>query len=187
MDRLFALRSIAPLAMTVVPAYAAIYLWRRRFARRSPSTRDGFRPKVGFTHLDGMASLALLLSNNSDKFVWVEELEIFLSDLKAHEQVAEPSCNETLKIRQMAPPHDMVPISLVASIYKAAGEPQRRYSCVLFSIVRYRIGEEWFERELEAHRIQMIGLVASTVRRERGFVPPSREKAPEVPETAAVK
>ena len=189
MDRLFVLRLIAPLAITVSFGYSGLLLWRRRSARRPTSARDGFRPKIGFTRLDGMASLALLLKNKSNAFVWVEEIEIFLSDLKADEQVTQPSCNETLRIRQIAPPRDMVPISLVASIYKAAGEPQRRYSCILSSILRYRIGEESFERGLETHGIQMIGLVAAKVRRERSFIPAtqSRDKSPEVPETAAVK
>jgi hypothetical protein len=74
-------------------------------------------------------------------------------------------------------------------MYKAAGEPQRHYSCVLSSTVRYRIDEEGFEKELEVYRIRMIGLVAASVRRERNFVPPSpsRDKSPDAPEIAAVK
>ena len=62
---------------------------------------------------------------------------------------------------------DTLPISLAEVIYKAAGEPQRKYSSLLFSVLRYRVGEEWFEKELEACRIQMLGLTVSDVRRER--------------------
>jgi len=136
-----------------------------------------------------MATPALLLSNLSNAFVWVEEVEIFLADLRADEHVAEASCNAKLRIRQMIPVRDTVPISLAACVYKAAGEPQRRYSCVLSSIVRYRIGEEWLQKELEVYRIEMMGLVADKVRRERNFVPrpQSRDKSPDVPETVAAK
>lgn len=136
-----------------------------------------------------MASLALLLSNSSRAPVWVEEVEIFLFDLRADEQVTEPSCRGTLRIRQAVRPRDAVPISLGAAVYKAAGEPQRRHSCVLSSIVRYRIGEEWLEKELEVYRIQMIGLTTAKVRRERDFVPPpnGRDKPPEARQTGAAK
>jgi hypothetical protein len=136
-----------------------------------------------------MATPALLLTNDSSAFVWVEEIEIFLADLKAQEQVTEPSCSGTLKIRQAIPAHDLLPISLAACMYKAAGEPQRHYSCVLSSTVRYRIDEEWFEKELEVYRIRMIGLMAASVRRERNFVPPSpsRDKSPDAREIAVVK
>ena len=136
-----------------------------------------------------MATPALLLTNNSGEPVWIEEIEIFLADLRAHEQVAEPSCNGTLKIRQSVPARDLLPISLATCIYRAAGEPQRHYSCVLSSIVRYRIREEWFGKELDVYRISMIGLTAAKVRRERNFVPPStsRDKSPDAREIAVVK
>ena len=136
-----------------------------------------------------MCTPALLLTNDSNAFVWVEEIEIFLADLRADEQVTEAPCHGTLKIRQTVPAHDLLPISLATCIYKGAGEPQRHYSCVLSSIVRYRIREEWFEKELEVYRIRMIGLMAAKVQRERNFVPPlpSRDKSPDAREIAVVK
>jgi hypothetical protein len=72
----------------------------------------------------------------------------------------------------MVPPGDTSPISLSGVIYKAAGDPQRKYSCVLSSVVRYRIGEEWFEKKMENYRLQMLGLTASGIHRERKPVPP---------------
>ena len=136
-----------------------------------------------------MATPVLLLTNDSNAPVWVEEIEIFLADLSADEQVAEPSRNGTLKIRQTVPARDLLSVSLATCIYKGAGEPQRHYSCVLSSIVRYRIGEEWFEKELDVYRIQMIGLIAAKVYRERNFVPPppTRDKSPDAREIAVVK
>ena len=65
--------------------------------------RTGARlpPRIGFTRLDGMASLSLLLANGSKGYVWAEEIEIFLSGLSAEEQTAEPAFHEIQKIRQM--------------------------------------------------------------------------------------
>ena len=72
-------------------------------------------------------------------------------------------------------------------IYKAAGDPQRKYSCVLSSVLRYRIGEERFEKKMENYRLQMIGLTASGIHRERKPVPPfqTQDKSQDVPAVAA--
>jgi hypothetical protein len=64
-------------------------------------------------------------------------------------------------------PRDLLPISLVETIYNAAGRPQRNYSFVLSSVVRFRVGEKWFEEQLPAYRIKMLGLTVGGLRRER--------------------
>lgn len=145
-------------------------VWRLGRGRRSTAQKDrdaGFRPHIGFTRLDGMQSLALLLENESPNNVWAEEIEIFLSDLHAEEQTAEPTLRGVQKIRQGVPPDDALPISLCESIYKVAGDPQLRYSCVLSSVLRYRIGEQQFEKQMETYRVEMLGLTFSSMRRER--------------------
>jgi hypothetical protein len=148
-------------------AYLALRIWRRK---RNFGTTDAgvdFRPSIGFTHLDGWASLALLLLNKSDSNVWAEEIEIVLTDLIANEQASEASCHEILKIHQNVRPLDVLPISLVGTIYKAAGKPQRRYSCILSSMVRYRVGEEWFERPMQPYKLEMVDLTVVSNRCER--------------------
>ena len=167
------------LGFAIAFGYAALMFWRRRNVPVSKDGSEGFRPKIGFTRLDGMASLSLLLSNGSDANIWVEEIEIFLSGLAANEQTAEPSCHEILKVRQMVLPKDVLPISLVGVIYKAAGDPQRDYSCVLSSMLRFRIGEKSFEKPLQNYRIRMIGLTASGVSKERKPVPPFKIQPPD--------
>ena len=144
---------------------AALY-WRRKKDEDTPASRKRFRPVLGFTRLDGGESLSLLLNNDSSERVWVEEIELFLSGLKADQQASEPSCHGTQKILQAVRSGDMLPVSLAQAIYNAAGSPQRRYSCLLSSVVRYRIGEESFEKSMESYRIQMNGLKASRVYRE---------------------
>ena len=149
-------------------------VWRLRRQENSFGLRErnsGFRPQIGFTRLDGMVSLSLLLENESSEYVWAEEIEIFLSGLKAEQQATEPACQGIQNIRQMVRSGDTLPISLCEAIYKAAGNPQRKYSCLMSSVLRYRIGEEWFEKKMENYKIRMIGLTVADVHRERKTVP----------------
>lgn len=173
------------LCLVLALSYIALRYWRRRPAADTPDRSAGFRPSIGFSHFDGMESLSLLLANKSGKDVWVEELELFLGGLSAEEQTAEPSFHEIQKIRQMVPSDDTPPISLAQVIYKAAGAPQRNYSCVLSSILRFRIGEERFEKAMENYRVRMLGLTAVGLQRERKTVPPQPAPRPqETPELA---
>jgi hypothetical protein len=164
MNILFSILSIAILSAL---GYSGLRIWHQKKGAVQNSKHHGFRPRIGFSRLDGMESLSLLLENGFHTHVWAEEIEIFLTDLVANNQTADPTLRETKKIRQIVSSGDTLPISLAEVIYKAAGEPQRKHSSVLFSVLRYRVGEEWFEKELEACRIQMLGLTVSDVRRER--------------------
>jgi hypothetical protein len=155
------------LVLALALGYLALRLFRQKNVPDPTDRSRGFRPRIGFTRLDGMTSLSLLLANKSKKYVWVEEIEIFLSGLTADDQTAEPSCHEVHKIRQMVRSGDLLPISLAEVIYKAAGGPQRKYSCTLSSILRYRIDEEWAEKTMETHKVRMIGLTASSIHRVR--------------------
>jgi hypothetical protein len=148
-------------------AYLTLRVWRWKNGEIRAGGNEGFHPQIGYSNLDGMESLSLLLENESHKNVWVEEIEIFLTELVAKNQAAQPSCHEVLRIRQLAAPEDTLPISLAGVIYKAAGEPQREYSCTISSVVRFRVGQESFERNLENYQIQMLGLTAAGIRRTR--------------------
>lgn len=166
-----AMNTIYLLVVSIALVYAAL---RFRRSAKDPEPTDafpGFRPCIGFTALDGMQAISLLLENESTADVWAEEIEISLVDLTANNQTAEASCREILKIRQMVSADDVLPISLAGVIYKAAGGPQREYSCTLSSVLRFRVDDTWFERSLENHRIRMLGLTVSDVRRERKPAP----------------
>lgn len=164
------------LTFAIALAYAALRIWRRWNSAGSIDRGAGFRPRLDLNRLDGMASVMLLLPNGSKTNVLVEEIEIFLTDLIANEQTAEPACRGIQKVRQVILRGDTLPISLAEAIYKAAGDPQREYSCVLSSKLRYRIGEEQFEKNLENYRVRMIGLTASGIDRERKPVQPFQTK-----------
>ena len=147
--------------------YFALRIWFRRKDNEAEDTRIDFRPSIGFTRLDGGAALALLLENRSDIKVWTEEIEILLTNLIANDQTCEATCHETHKVRQTIGPQDMVPVSVVETIYKAAGKPQRRYSCLMSSIVRYRAGDEWIEKAMPPYSLNMAGLTVANSRKER--------------------
>jgi hypothetical protein len=147
--------------------FGALRAWRQKKHLAETDMHYGFRPRIGFTRLDGMASLSVLLENRFQKYIWAEEIEIVLSDLVAETQTAEPTLRGTQKIRQMVAPGDTLPISLSEVIYKAAGDPQREHSSVLTPVLRYRVGESWFEKQLDICKIRMMGLTATKVRRVR--------------------
>ena len=174
------------LVVAIALGYGVVRAWHRKSGSVATNGVSGFRPKIGFTQLDGMVSLSILLENESDKHVWAEEIEIFLRNLKAEDQATEPSLHEIQKIRQMVRSSDMLPISLCEVIYKAAGNPQRKYTCVMSSILRYRVGEEQFEKSMENCRLRMMGLTVSSIHRERKPVPPIQihEKSQGVPAMA---
>ena len=188
MNSTTAIGLFAALLFIAILAYFAFRIWLNK---RNEAIRDGgvdFRPKIGFTRLDGGASLAVLLDNRSDRKVWAEEIEIVLTNLVANDRTAEASCREVQKIHQNVGRQDMLPVSLVETIYKAAGNPQRKYCCLMSSILRFKVDEKMFERPLAPHTLRMAGLTIVSEQRERWakseFKP--REKARD-PQMAGTK
>ena len=162
--------SSVSVALVAVLGYTALRSRKKKLSAQT-DIHFGFRPCIGFTRLDGMASLSLLLENRFRKPVWAEQIDIALSELVADNQTAEPTQRGTQNIRQTVAPGDTLPISLAEVIYKAAGKPQRKYSSVLTPILRYRVDEAWFEKQLEVCKIEMMGLTVMKVRRKRGADP----------------
>lgn len=164
---MYPLLAILLIIFVIALAYTAVRMRRRKKDAEHSDIHFGFRPRIGFSRLDSMESLSLLLENGFHKYIWAEEIQISLTDLVANNQTAEPTLHGTKKILQMVAPRDTLPISLAETIYKAAGEPQRKHSSLLSSVLRYRVGEQWFEKQLDIYRIEMMGLTASDARRER--------------------
>lgn len=190
MDWPMASRIFAGLLVAGVLIYFALRIRRGKRNRINDSGID-FRPTIGFALQDGYKSIAVLLFNKSDDPVWTEEIEIVLTELVANQQAAVASCHEIHKIRQAVPARDMLPISLVETIYNAAGRPQLRYSCVMSSVVRYRSGEEWFEDPIKTFRLKMAGLTVSGARQDRKagfkFTPQEKPQDPQAPASSAQK
>jgi hypothetical protein len=182
-DLMIIMRAAFFLVLAIALGYGVVRAWRRKRDGVTIDKNSRFRPKIGFTRLDGMVSLSILLENESTENVWAEEIEIFLSSLRAEEQATEPSLHGIQKIRQMVRSGDLLPISLCEVIYKAAGNPQRKYTCVISSVLRYRIGEEWLKKNMENYRLRMAGLTISSIHRERKPVSPFQiqEESRDVP------
>jgi len=180
-----AISAVSALIVAIALGYAGLRIWREKNGGNSTDPGSRFRPHIGFTHLDGMESLSLLLANDAKEPVWTEQIEVFLSGLKADQQTAEATCHEIQKIRQTVGGGDMLPISLAQVIYNAAGNPQRKYSCLLASVVQYRIGGENFEKAMDSYRIEMIGLKASKISRHGKSTPPLAVRPKSEDHTAA--
>src|SRR5579862_1691868 len=99
MELMLVIYSSLFLAIAIPAAYFPVRAWRRRNTSDTADRGSGFRPRIGFSRLDGMESLSLLLANESQDYVWVEEIEIFLTGLHADDQTAEASLHEIQKIR----------------------------------------------------------------------------------------
>lgn len=169
-ERLTMLNAFHPVLAVIAGgalACMAILIWRRIRARKTNASEIDFRPSIGFTPQDGWASLVVHLRNRSDESVWTEEIEIVLADLIADDQTAEATLHEVQKIRQTVQAFDTLAISLVETIYKAAGKPQRKYACLMSSTVRYRAGERWFETRMPLYKLKMAGLTVVSSERER--------------------
>jgi hypothetical protein len=166
-DWLPPIRALILLLLAGALVYMVLRIWRSKSSSGKRRNGVDFRPSIGFALQDGFKSVALLLANKSRAHVWTEEIEIALTDLSANQQTSEATCREIHKVRQTVSPQDLLPISLVETIYTAAGKPQRKYSCILSSVVRYRVGERWFEEPMPAYRLRMIGLTVAGIRRER--------------------
>src|SRR5579872_4808024 len=91
MDWLTTTRIVELLLLAAGLAYLAVRLRRRGNTRGGISREVEFTPAIGFTRLDGGRSVAVLLENRSRERVWVEEVEIALTDLVADDQVSEAS------------------------------------------------------------------------------------------------
>ena len=163
----FALLTTVTLVFVITLPVLALRFRRRKNDAEANEPGAGFRPDIGFSDLDGMTTLSLLLANKTNADIWVEELEIFLADLDATYQAGRPSYYGVQTIREALGPDEHTSISLSAAVYKAGGECQRWYSFVLSSVVRYRIGEQRLEKRLADYRVEMMGFVTSSLRRER--------------------
>src|SRR5205807_2112543 len=102
--------------------------------------------------------LELFLVNRSNVTVWVEEAAVVLSNLEANSQTSISTGQARHKILQNISPNDSLGVSLVGSIYEGAGRPQGKYTCVIFTDVHFRVGNEWFNKTLDACRVEMAAL-----------------------------
>lgn len=115
-------------------------------------------------------SLNLVLANESRVEIWAEEATVDLIDVETDGETYSPA-QATLRIREPIAPSETLHISLIDTVYNAAGRPQGVYSCSLATVLRYRTGgaDEQFEQALPPYRAKMIALIPISLRRMARF------------------
>lgn len=147
------------------------------FAFRHRLPRDAaydLEPELNITRKNGWALLDLVLQNHSKFPIWAEQATFALADLDADFQGAAPSGEGILLIRETVRPGGTLRISLIETVYYAAGKPQGEYSFLISGVVRYRAEESnWFEITLQTYRVRMIALSAIRLLRMRWYDQPA--------------
>jgi hypothetical protein len=160
--------TIILIVLGITLAGTLAYFTSRRLNPRS--TAYDLEPELSITRKNGWALLDLVLLNHSDSPIWAEQATFALADLDADFQGAVATGEGTLIIRETVRPGGMLRISLIETVYNAAGKPQGEYSFLVSGIVRYRASESsWFEITLQTYRVRMIALSAIRLLRMRWY------------------
>jgi hypothetical protein len=144
-----------------------LFRWWRKAGSESGHIEIRFDPQLKINRYEGGGSLDLLLVNDAEITVWVEEARIVLTDLDANWQTSIPTGQAKHEIRQNVRASESLELSLAGAIYDAAGRPQGTYSCLIFSDVRFRVGDDWFNKTLDTYKVEMTGLKARSLHRSR--------------------
>jgi hypothetical protein len=146
-----------------------LFRWWRKTRTESEYIENDFAPKLRINRYDDRVILELLLVNGSSVTAWVEEAKVVLTDLEVIWQTSIPTGQARREIRQNVRANETLALDLARAIYYAAGRPQGTYSCLVCIDVRYRLGEEWFNRTVDTHRVQMAGPTVLGLRRSRWY------------------
>jgi len=112
-------------------------------------------------------SLNLSMVNRPLADIWAEEAEVSLIDVETEGETYTPA-PVTLKLCELIAPSEALHISLINTVYNAAGRPQGVYSCIISTKLRYRAHEisegQPLEQSVPSYRATMIGLVPISLR-----------------------
>jgi hypothetical protein len=144
-----------------------ILQYLRRKGCNSSDIQIYLRPAERIRTFGGWASLELHLVNQSAFTLWLEDAKLVTTDLDANFQTAIAIGQVTHRIRQAVRPNETLSMSIIGSLYDAAGRPQGPYSFLVVGTVHYRIGEDWAQSNILPHRIEMAALSVRRLRRIR--------------------
>jgi hypothetical protein len=142
--------------------------WRKTKSKPAGSQTD-FSALLRIFRQDGWVYLELLLINRSEVTVWVEHATIVLSELEANSQTSICTGQAKHAILQNIGLDDTLRVGLAGAIYDAAGRPQGKYSSLVITTVRYRVGD--FNQTLDVYRVEMGALIRSGNKIGSGQVP----------------
>jgi hypothetical protein len=146
-----------------------LFRWWQKPGSELEHIKTKLAPQLKINRYDGGGSLDLLLVNDAGITVWVEEARIVLTDLDATFQTSIPTGQARHEIRQNIRANESLELSLAGAVYNAAGRPQGTYSCLIYSDVRFRVGDEWFNKNLDTYKVEMAWLKARGLHRSRWY------------------
>jgi hypothetical protein len=148
---------------------SGLFRWWRKTKAEPGGFQIDFSARVRLFRQDDWTYLELSLVNRSNVTVWVEEAVVVLSNLEANWQTSISTGQARHKVLQNIRPNDTLGVSLVGSIYEAAGRPQGRYSCLVNIEVHCRFDDEWFSKTLETYKVEMGALTVHGLHRLRWY------------------
>jgi hypothetical protein len=152
-------------------AGTALRFWRRT-PRTSGDPEVDLKSQLACKRFPGF--LNLVLENRSRMKLWVVDVTIEFSELRAQYQTCAPTRNQTVKIRQVIEPREGLRTSCIEVFYNGAGRPQEEYAFVVSARTRYRAHGDLFEQVLRPCRVRMIALSPLAARRMRWYEKPAQ-------------
>jgi hypothetical protein len=142
--------------------------------------RVGARPRLVLKLDKAVGSLGVAISNRSHTEVWVEEATVNLVDVETDGETYTPA-QAVLKIREPVAPSECLYISLIDTVYNAAGRPQGVYSFTISALLRYRTdqSDEEFQQAFPLCHAKMNTLVPIGLCRMGWFDKSARSREPE--------
>jgi hypothetical protein len=159
--------SFVVVCMLALTTCGMTFEYLRRRQTNSPDMKIDLRPAVRIASFKGWASLELHLLNRSGFTLWIEEAKLTLEDLDANFQTASATGQAAHKISQAIQPNESLSMSIIGSLYEAAGRPQGTYSFHVLGTIRYRLADKWTEARIRQHKIEMTALSVLSCRRIR--------------------
>src|SRR4029078_2159782 len=104
-----------------------LFRWWRKKNETARDRGAEFPSELRITESGGWVSLELLLENRSTQPVWIDDVQLALTDLAAQLQTSEPNGQGLVSIQHNIRPRDFFRLSLAEALYDAAGKPQRSY------------------------------------------------------------
>jgi hypothetical protein len=157
---------LACIALVVALAYFGLRRWLPR------SSEFDIEPELSIARKHGWALLNLVLVNHSKTPIFAEEATFAIADLDADFQSTSAATEATLRIGENLRPGQTLRVSMIETVYKAAGKPQGEYSFLISGSVKYRDGNNRFEISLQTYRVRMIALSPIRLLRMRWYDPP---------------
>lgn len=155
--------------------WLALKVWRDN---RGLDSEVNLKADLHVSKDQGWTFFNLLLVNGCRMNVAVVDATFTISGLVAQFQASPAATETTFKIRRIVKPGAALGVDLVEHFYNAAGRPQRSYTFVVATTVRYRARGKVVEQALPLYRVKMFALSANRLWRVRWYNKPAAMPEP---------